>query len=96
MWPICLACLFAFPQPRRGDLDDIKHEVESFYGPSHALWNEVAGPYAKIQLHLLTPDRGTADVILTWFSLYGTRSEPHRVIVSKQNGRWVIRPAPDL
>ena len=90
MWLICLACLFPFPAPQPGDVEGVKQAVESYYATQRSPWSEAAGPFAKVELHLLTPAAGSADVTLTWIDVSGSHSEKRRFAVARNSGEWRV------
>ena len=95
MWPICVICLFPFPVAQPGDVDSVKQAVESYYAMQRTPWSEAAGPFAKVQLHLLTSAAGSADVTLTWISVFGIHSEETRFTVTKDSGEWRVAEVRD-
>jgi hypothetical protein len=87
---ICLACLFPFPKPSAADIDDVRHVIERTYTQDRQPWSEVAGPYARVTLLLLTPEFGIADGRVTIIGSTTFSSRSVRVTVKKIDGGWTI------
>lgn len=51
--------------PSAHDVDEIRLAVERAYSTPHAPWDEIGGPYAKVEVTLLTPDFGFATAQIT-------------------------------
>ena len=86
----CVACLFTFPKPTADDIDDVRRVMERTYAQRSQPWSEVGGPYAKVDLHLLTPGFGIADARMTTVGSTWLTYRDVRVAVKKAGGEWTI------
>jgi hypothetical protein len=87
---VCAACIFTFPQPDARDVDDVRRVIERTYSAPARPWSEVGGPFAKVELRLLSPDFGIADAHLTSVGSTWTNSRDVRVLVRRVDGDWQV------
>ncbi len=76
------------PSPR--DADEIRLAVERAYSTPHAPWDEVGGPYAKVEVTLLTPDFGFATAQITLVGSRAIDTRTVRLVVRRVGEEWEI------
>ncbi len=82
--------MLAPTRPSARDIDEIRLAVERAYSTPHAAWDEIGGPYAKVDVTLITPDFGfvTAQITLVASLFFETRTV--RLLVRRSGGGWEI------
>ncbi len=89
---LCAFCIFSFPTATPEQEFEVKRAVERHFAEERRPWSEVAGPYARVRLTLLTPEAGVVDAVLHSYSgmeieVWTTRA---RLIVRKSDDEWQV------
>jgi hypothetical protein len=86
---VCILCLFTFPPPAPELKDAVEQSLRAERGP----WSEVAGPFAKLNVHMLTEDLAVVDADVRWYgSMIVSAHRYRRFLARKQDGEWILEP----
>jgi hypothetical protein len=87
---LCWICMLRLTPASARDIDDIRLAVERAYSTPHAPWDEIGGPYARVEVTLLTPDFGVATAQITLVSSLAFETRTVRLVVRRSGGEWEI------